>query len=233
MKKTQILREDFDTSLAEHLSENSRAELEILEDYSEKIADLNKLALGWAEEYTDVINMEDELANVKANFINTDDFKVTLGGTPITFVKSGKTYKAQLGGIDIRGALKHKLVAHLTHGVEPVIVDISGTPAVKYLIQYGTYALEIYVFKNGNSFFKKYLSAKQNKRKNSIHRAKTYSYEEEDKINGGAFPQIELDTLERALELVEELENLSFKSEAVRKMLDQRTNYVQVETEVA
>jgi hypothetical protein len=219
---TQAYREEIATTLQQTLELKTREELQVLEDYASKIEDLNKLALGWSEDYTDTINLEDELSRIPATFVDTDDHKTTLGGVPIDFKQSGKTYKPYLQGVEIKGALKHKLVLHLTHGIEPKVITIGGTPAVKYLRQYSTYALEIYVFDNGNSFFKAYASAKAMQRKNTLKRQKTYSYEEADKINGNAFPEIEFDTLERALELLEELENLAFKSDAVARALRDR-----------
>ncbi len=224
MKNTEIHRSDFDTSIAERLEYKSKEELEILEEYTKELDDLNKLALGWSEDYTDIINMEDELANIKATFINTSDYKTLLAGTPITFVKYGKTYRPELNGIEIKGSLKHKLVAHLIKGTPPKIVNINGTPVVKYTIQYANYGLEVYVFKNGNSFFKVFLSAKKNRSKNTIKRPKTYSYEEEDKTDGSIFPEIELDMLEKALELIDELDNLCFKSDTVAKVIAARTD---------
>jgi len=224
MNKTEIYRSDFDTSIMSRMDEVTLEETRILEDYAEQIGDLSKLALGWSEDYTDVVNMEDELANIKATFVDIEGYKTLLGGTPITFTKVGKTYKPMLSGIEIKGGLKHKLVAHLTKAIEPKIVNISGTPAVKYTIQYGTYGLEIYVFKNGNSFFKAFMSAKQDRKKKTIIRPKTYSHEEADKINGGAFPEIELDMLERALDLVDELENLCYKSDTIARAVSKRTD---------
>jgi hypothetical protein len=220
----QAKREDLTTNLQAAMELRTEEEKRVLEEYASKIADLNKLALGWSEDYTDVINLEDELAHIKADFIDTKDFKTLLGGTPIEFKQVGKTYRPYLGGIEIKGPLKRKLVMHLTHGIEPKVTVIGGTPAVKYLRQYSTYALEIYVFENGNSFFKAYASAKAMQRKNVVRRAKVYSYEEADKINAGAFPEIELDALERALELLEELDNLAFKSDAVARALKDRTD---------
>ncbi len=224
MNKREIHRSDFDTSIAERIDYKTREELEILENYTNELSDLNQLALGWSEDYTDIINLEDELANIKATFVNIPGYKTLLGGTPISFTRYGKTYRPELNGIEIKGSLKHKLVAHLTKGTQPKVVDISGTPAVKYIIQYANYGLEIYVFKNGNSFFKVFLSAQKNKTKNTIKRPKTFSHELEDKLDGNIFPEIEMDMIEKALDLIDELENLSYKSNTVVRVIDTRSN---------
>jgi hypothetical protein len=236
--KNGIKRDSLATNLAELMELQTREEKNILEDYAEKIADLNKLALGWSEDYTDVVNLEDELANIKADFVTNTKHQILLGGTPIDFKPSGKTYRPYLGGVEVKGMLKRKLVMYITHGIQPQVVDISGTPAVKYLIQYSTYALEIYVFKNGNSFFKAYASSRAMRRKNTINRPHTYSYEEADIVDGAMFPDMELDMLERALDLYEELENLAFKSRAVAKALaargdDKEYRIQQLEAELA
>ncbi len=224
MNRPEIHRADFDTSIMSRMDEMNLEETRILEDYAKQIDDLSKLSLGWSEDYTDIISLENELANIKATFVNIKGYKTLLGGTPITFVKSGRIYKPTLNGVDITGLLKHKLVAHLTKAHEPKIVSINGTSAVKYLVQYSTYALEIYIFKNGNSFFKAFLSAKKDIKKKTIKYAKTYSHEPEDKINGNAFPEIELDMLERALDLVDELENLCYKSDTIARAISKRTD---------
>ena len=212
----------FGTIIERTLELKTEEEIRTLEEYASNIDDINKLALGWSEDYTEVVNLEDELANAKGTFIHIEGHKVLLGGQPITFIKTGKTYTATLNGVHIKGNLKRKLVATLTHGTEPKITHIGTEAVAKYLVQYLTYALEIYVFKNGNSFFKVYMSSKAMRRKNTIQKPKTYSYEEEDKLDGNMFPEIELDMLERALELEEELTNLMFKSEAVTRAITAR-----------
>ena len=221
-RERAIHRRDFDTSIAERLDYKTRQETAILEDYAKEVYDLNKLALGWSEDYTEVINMEDELSSIKADFIAAPGFKTTLGGTPITFTKAGKIYKPELSGVEIKGRLKHKLVMHLTKGVDPKIVSLNGTPAVKYVIQYSTYALEVYVFKNGNSFFKAYFSAKKDRPKQTNHYQKRLVVEVEDSIDGSMFPDMELQAVEDALLLVDELEALAKKSPAVAKILMDR-----------
>ena len=226
MKKTPIERTDFNTSLEERLSETSTEEMRILEDYTDQLDDLNKLSLGWSEDYTDVVNLEDELANIKANFVNIEGYNTLLGGTPVKFVKEGKTYKPQLGGIEIKGMLKRKLVAHLTHAVTPKVVDINGTPAVKYTVQYSTYALEIYVFKNGNSFFKAFMSAKQDKKKQTIKYGNTYNQGGDVEVDGNMFPEVELAMVDNAQELLEELQALVAKSASVKAMLKARQIYI-------
>ena len=221
-KKTAIKRKDVTNALEEAMSLKSDQDLRTLQEYTDKITDLNKLSLGWSEEYTDVVNLEDELANVKANFIRDERNKVLLGGTAITFKLIGRTYKPMLNGIEIKGMLKHKLVRFLVEGTEPKVTSIKSTPVLKYLVQYSTYALEVYIFENGGSFFKVYLSSKSMKKKCTIKYPKKYSIECEEKIDGNMFPQMELDAIDEALNLLEELTALSKKSEAVARVLASR-----------
>jgi len=224
MNKMQIEREDFKTLLESRLDYRTKQEIIILEDYAKNIADLSKLALGWSEDYTDVIDLENELSEIKAEFIEIDGFKTLLGGTPVTFKKVGKVYKPMIGTVELTGSIKRKLVAHLTKAKEPKIIEISGTPAVKYTIQYTNYGLEIYVFKNGNSFFKAFMSAKQDRKKRTINRPNTYSMETSDKLDASMFPEAELSMLERALDIVDELEMLSYKSDSVARAVAERTD---------
>ena len=225
MKKTQVKRQSVTALLEEVMQMKSEEELRELENYTKEVRDVNTLALGWAEDYTDAVNLEDELSDIVATFITNDKHQVLLGGTPITFKHEGRTYKPMLSGVEIKGKLKRKLTAYLTMHIEPKAITVGLTPALKYIIQYSNYALEVYVFENGNSFYKAYLSSKKDQKKRTMHYSKTYVIEPEAVIDGSMFPEMEFSAVEEALELMEQLTTLSKKSIGAAKAIQDRSDY--------
>ncbi len=219
----QILKESFETTMAQIVDRlNAEKHLELEED-SNKTAWDNSMAMIHQEELNDTVNIEDELANSKATLISTPDFKIKISNQPIEFKKIGKTLRPFLLDIELKGSLKRdfiKKVVNFNHYRKVIIYD---KPMLKYNFQYGNMSIDFFTdsINKLTGFFKATLTSKVIKRQRYDY-AKTYTREPESKLEGYAFPMIEEQMHERALQLIEELDTLTYQSTAVARMLRSR-----------
>ena len=219
----QILKESFETTM-QQIVDRLNAEKHIeLEEASDRTAWDNSMAMIHQEELNNTVNIEDELSNSKATLILTSNFKIKIANQPIEFKKIGKTLRPFLLDIELKGTLKRTFIKKVVDFNHYKRVTIYNKPMLKYNFQYGNMSIDFFTdsINNLTGFFKASLTSQLIKRQRYNY-SKTYTREPESKLEGYVFPMIEEQMHERALELIEELDTLTYQSKSVARMLRNR-----------
>ncbi len=179
--------------------------------------------INWQETSKNVINLQNELANIKTKLTLKPDGILLSAGQEITFKRNEyKSWKPFLGSIEITGRLLNQVVTLLTATQEGEVIVAQDQPAAKYVIQYGNRAIVIIKTKRWTSF-KPFASHKEAK---PIYIPKGFYLNENaltvDELD--QFPEVEANMLEEALELHERLEDLTKRSHAVANAMRIRTD---------
>ena len=221
----QVIRESFDDTMAAIVDRLNNEKFNNMQEESESLAWKQQYRLNFEEELVDTVSLEDELAEATAVLILTSNNKIKISNQEVNWTKSRTTITPNLNSIPIKGKLKRALIAKLVDFSKYTEVTLYNKPFFKYNFQYGAMSIDFFTDNLGklSGFFKVRGTAANNK-KHTIKRVKTYTNEVESKLNGDAFPEVELNMLEQALELVEDLETLCYKSDNIARAVAKRTD---------
>ena len=223
----QILRESFEETMKSMINELNRNEYMKLEQESNEKNDnleLNQeFKLQFEENLTSTVTLEDELSTLNATLILNNNNEVTIANQKVTFKVTNTTISPYLGTVKLKGKIKRAFISKIVDFNHYERVTLYDKAFLKYTFQYGTMSIEYFTndISNLTGFFKMKKTSLINK-KHFRKYPKTYTYEESSKIDATMFPSIEEDAATKAEELIEELENLAYRSNAVAVILRDR-----------
>ena len=202
----QILRESFEEAYGKLADDLAR------EHYTDTTDDMNQYMMMFQTEFSDLIDLEDELANVeRVEFIKTGNGKLMISGQLIEFkTKNSKTIKPYIGNTELKGPLKKKFLATLGFGHDTETVEMWGKYFTKQKFQYGNIALAYFMsdWKMNKGFFMRVKTSKINRTtRKPVYTGDRFAYAEERNTEMEIL-QEQLSVLqERVLELEEEVES--------------------------
>ena len=223
----QILRESFEDTMKSIQNDINREKFMSLEEENDKINENLKLnqefIFQFEEKLTSSVTLEDELSTLNATLILNNTNEVTIANQKVTFKVTGTTISPYLKAIKLKGKIKRAFISKVVNFNHYERVTIYDKAFLKYTFQYGAMAIEYFTndINNLTGFFKMKKTSLINK-KHFRKYPKTYTYQEASKIDATMFPSIEEDAATKAEELIEELENLAYRSEAVATILRDR-----------
>lgn len=182
-----------------------------------------KAILKWQEELNSVVDLETELRSINLLYNIKPNGEITVGGQKVNFKKNtfGKV-KPYLGNVEIKGKNVLNLVAKLLVDQKPEVYAWDDKLVRRYTLQIGIQKVEInQVIDSHIIWFKTGYSMKQMRK--PIRRVPTYTGREV--LNEAAFPEIAITKVDRAEELLEELEELARTSEAAAKTIQDRSDF--------
>ena len=129
----QILRNSFEEAYSKVSDDIQRAK------HLDSDKEMESYMFLHQTKFTDTVDLVDELANVEiGTMLRTKENEIEIAGQTINFIsKTGKTLTPQLVNIDLKGALKKKLLSALGFGSNTEEVEMWGKYFTKQVFQYG------------------------------------------------------------------------------------------------
>jgi len=143
----KIIRESFEETKITIEDELNRQKYTELETEATN-AYQEQWLLSYQEKLSDTITLEDELSNLPiANMVRNELGQLLLAGQLVEFKVYGKnTLRPYLGGIELKGNMKRKVIYALIHMNEYETVTRDKKLMFRYTFQYGYRSIYFYAY---------------------------------------------------------------------------------------